>query len=819
MSFDLPLSVNNPLGSYLKDKIILEMEEKVEAPRDSYVRAGLFDLSTINLDSFIQRVNSKEFLISAAEIACRLGLAVFISYYTGRMGAWATRALLAAGIHSGTASIVSTTATMLGGGPLGGLAYSSFYAIKQMAMGHNVDGSELKKQFFMGNVDGAMAAFGPAAARGLVHTLTGKRFLSFVERYRVGFGVSVVDGMLSGGFIEGTHSVLDQVYDTEHHDVSLVNWDEVAKRAALGIVMGGFFGWGMYAVLRRLENKFSFLKSEGSTQSSIVSQEPLTLEQAKERILSYQPDATRSREVRGQIYIVPAEGRRAIPSKLSEDAEFTRLHSVNSGGGGFHDRLPYHRVLEVLNFLGIRLIKEGADLSSVSHLEVGTEAYAQKVRESLLEELDDELIKKVLRFFGVNCHAEEGWAQQVRWARAGWKNNANIMTDVDDTVVDSWNTHPVETFPTVIPFKAVTAVLHYSTPFDIGGIHFMAQARPQAYEIFKVLRTGETIPVNTDDFKWMLDNVYRLFPSLRFVHTFKLPYQNVNYADVYENPMLRTVDEQAASLETLRDLLRNTGWKQLSDDLKRAVAFAVFHPKGHKAKNRGLIDLLNRNNPSMQELLKRLKESTLIDNAPRNATDGWGHLGGRAVEVQDRKMSAFGGNYLTPDTGGGLRALFRELGWVKATRGVDKVISFLGVGRLNRLPAARYGMWDYIHPALEKLTDGTIRVERFNSTATTGGERLLEFFWRAFPKNGLEPGAEVQRGTIYTPWRILRNEFEALKKVCKGRIQEMEEFLHIERVDGEGETAFEQARRLWEVIKNEELSMATHPDLPLSSTE
>ncbi|MBI4411172.1 MAG: hypothetical protein HY541_01655 [Deltaproteobacteria bacterium] len=803
------LEKNAPLDNGQVDYFNRSRTNMVEAMR----RGSFRKMQEVNRHN-----HRMEMVGKAGEIGSYVGIGVGITILTAGTGTAVAGTLITGEfVSAGTASIIGTSVATLGGSAIGSGTYALESGAEDVWAGRDIDSQKMKKKAVMGAVEGGMAAFGPSAGRAVFQTLAAKEVLTTAERFGIGVGQTMIDGIVSGAGIEGSRSVVEQIYD-EGKSWDELNWSHAAKSAGIGALAGAVIGPLMHAgmgVLGKIVRKFlpksitshqvaSHEAANRQVATEVTDRAPKaaqTLEEGIEAISSYSPNPGQIREVPGGIKVVRAEGRRPIPHVVAEDPKFKELHG--NGGQNLHERLPHHRVLQVLDYLGIKLTKDKTRLENLNPADGG---YVTKIQNRLADDLDEETIKKVLKFFGVNGHTEDAWQQQIRWFKAGWTGKERHVTDIDDTVVDNYNIHWADLFPTVAPLKIAAALLHLATPLDFGGVNYLAQARPQAYEIARVLRTGETIPVKTDNFKRMLFEVYRRFPGHKFAHTFKLPYQRVHYVeDVHYNPSIRTASEQAIALEKLRDLVRAQAWKGLSDDLKRTVAIATFHPKGYKMKLRTLDPFLNPE-------LRNVSDSTLVDNASYYTEFGAARLGGRAVHVQDRGMSILNGNYLTGDSLGGLNLVLRKMGLARLAGLTNRV------GRLNRLPGARYGMSDYLIPAIQESEGKSSHLISFNSPKPKETiKRLWELIYRPLPKNGLAPGSEVQRATVYLSFARKRSEFDAPISQAKGVIEDLKQTLLAEKL-GDGKTAYEEARELFVSLSNAPLERISHPDLPRSPT-
>ncbi len=730
-------------------------------------------------------------------------------------GAVGSTAAITTGVSTGTAAIVGTSvATGMGAG-LGAFSGAARTVGESYWLNQKATAEQWKKNIIMGTVEGTMAAFGPSAGRAIYQTVAAKEVLTSAKRIGLVIGQNVIDGTLSGSAIETTRSITQQIYD-EQASWDQIDWERVASSGAIGAGIGALGGLILPAVIRggsRMVNaaggKIRSKPIAGASADPPVT-DPMQnpLEAGKKAMSAYLPDPQRTRPVPGNHRVVPAEGVRPIPKAVMEDPPFKTIHN-----GDPHKRLVPHRVVEALNYFGLRLYKKNV---SVGDLDPSSPDYAAALQSRLRDDLDDDTIKGILRFFGVNCHTDNAWAQQIQWAKAGWADGKKIaegngvrriIMDADDTVVDGWNPHwadlpfPLSANSPVTWIKAPIALLHLVSPINLGGMNYVVQARPATYEIFQVLRTGKTIPVKTDGFRRMLSKVYALFPTRRFAHTGKLPYQKVNYVDdIARNRLLRTADEQALGMEKLSEELESLRWEGLPPPLKEAIAVAVFHSKGYKMKLRELDRLTD---PDLDDVY----DANLVDNASYYS-QFWSHTGGRSIWIPDRHMSLFGGHYASGDWLGGLNLLFRNFGFQRLADLTNRV------GRLNNLPRSKYGATDQMLTALDDLEKNGKNRIAFNTPPPADTlKRLVQLFYRPMPNTGLASGNEVQRGTVYLPWGVKTYYFDALREQSKSIVDRIKARL-LNEVDQDGVSAYEKASKLFKNVSTREMQEINYGDLP-----
>lgn len=718
-----------------------------------------------------------EFGWSMAEVAMTVGVGIALTAVTGAAGAAITGALVAQGLSYGTAALFGTQCAAIFGAALGAGLKAGQAVNEDYVFDRRFQSDRFIEKVAMGAAEGAMAALVPSAWRGLAKSPEVQAMTKVATRHGISLRGNVVDGALSGFALEGTRSYLKQSYSEKRE---FVNWLEVAQSALTGAAVGGGLG-ALFPLAAKGASKIS-----GKVTSIIggfrkPSPIPVPIQPAPNplaEITEYRPDLSQARVVHGGIRIVPPEGVRAIPEALKSDLDFVAAH-----GGDLHKRLEHHQLLEVLHRLGIKLTsaRNTDELRNLNPAEAG---YAQKVQ-ALLTDLDDSTIRKTLRFFGVNCDTDAAWDQQVKWARAGWKGLPHI-SDCDDTIKDGWIIHPIDLQvlpPIIAPFKIAGTILHYTTRLNVGGINYIFQQRPLAYEIFNVLKTGKTLAIRTDGFKWLLGKMYDAFPTKRFVDTFKLPYQVVHYADdVLNNPRIVSIEAHVAAVEKkiAGPLREGNHWDGFSAELKDVMSMILFHKKGYKLKTQPLY-------PDV--------EGPLVDNASYNTIDGFARLGGNAVRIVDRNMTVLSW-WATGDPLMRVHMMGRALG----VKWMESAANFFG--RLNRLPQARYASWDDVAPFIESVQGVKGRVVDFNDPKPVDLlTKAIRIFHRPFERKGLIEGSEVQRGTVYISWDTMSNEFEANIGRSKRLLKEIRERLSGETFE-DGKTALDLAEQNFKRLMN-----------------
>jgi hypothetical protein len=535
---------------------------------------------------------------------------------------------------------------------------------------------------------------------------------------------------------------------------------------------------------------------------------PQNLGEAKEQARRYSPDPTKIRNLPGECQEIPSEGVRFLNHFILEDPEFQALHT-HEGRVDIHQPIGFKRTIEALQYLtDVELTELKSDGSEVG----------------LKNELTDDEIKTVLRFFGEEPSEEspEAWEAYLRWGRAGWEGKVLLgkdgqptlyKTDNDDVQLDGFNPHPSKLMSWRFFGAAGQALIHYTLGFGfmrrIGSIEFLVQYRPKAFEIMRVLRIGKTLPMHTDGFS---GNIFRQMsdhPATRFVLAGLLPYQKPELnRDVRHNLRIFTSKQHSEQVRKYYEYLKDkSDFEKMGEREKRIIAMLVCGKKGYKTKIGG-IDI----NPGESE--GRFDDALVFVDNSQHHTMSHVRMGKSAVAVYDRHMSA-AQNYATPDPLYPIMIWSRWIGETVAEQ-VNRVNSFgqqrLGAGilmdpdnqpmpladvilagaqamidwtgnfgRLNNLPHAKYGMTDDLLTAFSDLDQSAINkaalVDHNPSVADSFRALLRNLFWGRTRENGKAHYLRVQRSDHTLPFEEVYLSYESDVDAAKQLVKDIRRYL------------------------------------------